>query len=477
MAHIELQLLSRIIRTGCIKEILEWGLQDEDFRTSEGRGLFTHILGYWSAADSRGAVPGPEAMQHLYKGFELCDDDSMTTDALCSEVRKTRIALVGQESLIAASELMSVDPMAAVSGCMTEMALLQSLGMKTNDSSMSGAVDGRMDHYRRAENGLITGVMRWPWQPFNDVTMGVQEDDYIVLYGRPKSKKSFVLGEFIANCYDQDLLGLVYTKEMPDWQLYDRVIAAIGRFPYDELRLGKLPPEQRQGYMDVCGMIKARKTATAGRHDVICISGKDAPAGQDSMMWLRGKIEKYRPDVVFIDGLYLMASSRKIGKDNERVMSISRDCRQMVLDLKTPVVATMQANRKAAAHANAELDEIAYSDAIGQDTTCAIRVINEKNDPATIALVVAGSREWTLHGVRIGGIPYDDLGFKAVMSEKDIEKAKTKDSPDDEGASKGGAAASKIVRRPINNGLSATSAEATTRRIQQGLDHHVGPRT
>jgi hypothetical protein len=101
-----------------------------------------------------------------------------------------------------------------------------------------------------------------------------------------------------------------------------------------------------------------------------------------------------------------------------------------------PLIATMQANRKAAAHQNAELDEVALSDAASQDATLLARIINEKHEHPTfgqtIAFLIAGSREFKLHGFRIGGTPATDFGFKEIMTEKEIERAKEGDTRHEE---------------------------------------------
>jgi hypothetical protein len=110
----------------------------------------------------------------------------------------------------------------------------------------------------------------------------------------------------------------------------------------------------------------------------------------------------------------------------------------------------MQANRKAAGHSNAELDEMAYADAVGQDATLAVRVINEKGKP-TLALVVGGSREFYLHGIRIGGIPGTDFEEKEMLTEKDISRAKEEDAKKEDDVDSP-ASHAKPRRQPSNNG-------------------------
>src|ERR1019366_4995900 len=109
-----------------------------------------------------------------------------------------------------------------------------------------------------------------------------------------------------ACAYDQGKHVLIYTKEMPAWQLFRRVAACVAHLPYNEFRLGKLTVGDEERFNQLIKMVADQAQATYGQHNITCISGKDAPAGQDSMSWVRSKIEKYKPDIAFIDGLYLM---------------------------------------------------------------------------------------------------------------------------------------------------------------------------
>jgi hypothetical protein len=220
----------------------------------------------------------------------------------------------------------------------------------------------------------------------------------------------------------------------------------IAKVPYQELRTGKLSPGDYSCLRDVYHLINNPKT-----NPMIALSAKDVPNGGDTVSWLRSKVERYKPEVVGIDGMYLMSDGRG-GKsaDWARVTQISREVSAMRLETETPVIATMQANRKAAGHSNAELDEMAYADAVGQDATLAVRVINEKGKP-TLALVVGGSREFYLHGIRIGGIPGTDFEEKEMLTEKDISRAKEEDAKKEDDVDSP-ASHAKPRRQPSNNG-------------------------
>lgn len=433
MATVGMQLLSHVIRTGKLTEVLDWGIAKEDFLGAEERAMLDMLLAYKT---TYGAVFGPALLAEKFPTFELCDDGAqITTQALCAEVRKSRLRIEAKKQAEILAEAADYDPLAALMAAQATMTGLIHLGMSAKtDVHFADAIEEIVDDYEMMEAGLYKPRMLYPWPLMNEMTCGIQEDDYIVFYGRPKSMKSWVLSYMIGTAFEHGKKILIYTKEMTPKNIYKRIAACIAQLPYQELRMAKLSPQQKQELMWLRQHIAELRVAQT----FICLSAKDVAPGGDTTSWLRAKVEKYKPVCCFIDGLYLMSpeGGRKNMQTNERVENISRGTRQMILDTGTPVIATMQANRKAAQHQQAELDEVAFSDAISQDATIIARVINEKHTHPkygeTIAIVLGGSREFKLHGFRIGGRPAQDFTFKEIMTEKDIDKAKTQDTKLDE---------------------------------------------
>jgi len=460
-AHPEMQLLSRIYRTACLKEVLEWGIDHDDFRTPKGKGMWLHMFSFFQDASTRGAVLGLGTIQIDYPEFEPCDDPGMTTEALCKIVRETRIVLEAKQHLSTALDDVEVNPAEALATLRRQTSRLIELGGSKNlDVPFSRAINDIVIDYERAEQGIPASRVTWPWQELNDEMGGLLGDDYVILYGRPKSMKSWVLSFLISHFfYTLGLRVLVYTKEMTPKNIYRRIAACMGGLPYQEMRFGRMSRLEKDALLDIRDMAQELKY----RDNLWCLSGKDTPGGGagDTIPWLLTKVEKYKPDVVLIDGLYLMSTGRTNQKDNIRVQTISRECRQMVLDTGTPVVATAQANRQAAGHQTANLDEIAHSDAIGQDATAAFRVINEKQTP-TVILATAGSREFKMDGFRIHAVPATDFTYHSTVTGKELEKAKEKDSDDPEPERKRGRAP--VVKKNKRGG------EEADRLVQEQID-------
>ena len=265
-------------------------------------------------------------------------------------------------------------------------------GGKATDIMGDAAFTNVMQSYDMRKQGIVTSICPWPWSPLQDATGGIEREDYIIIYGRPKSMKTWVMCYLIAWCWMQGKKPLIYTKEMTAENIFQRIFTILAGVSYARFRKGKLERDEEERLMYVKAQIEMHRY----ERPLVCLSGKDTGEGGDTVPWLRSKIEEHEPHIAFVDGLYLM-SDPKGGpnqKDNFRVQNISRGLRQTVLDTNVPIIGTLQANRDAAKNKDANLDEIAFSDAIGQDATLAMRVINEKNED-TLALMIGGSREFS----------------------------------------------------------------------------------
>lgn len=445
----QLALCSRVIKTGNITPVLEWGITPDDFTIEEAKNLWALLLSYYSTMETQGSVIDNVVLQNWFKHWSLPDDMSgMTTETLCYQVRRERVCTESNSLAVKFTQEIAIgtqNPASSLAWFHGDLTRLIALGTtKNTDVSAKQGLASVRAKLQQMKDGIDFSVMKWPWQALNDATFGVQPDDYVVFYGRPKSMKTWVLCSVIAWAFEQQKKVLVYTKEMTPDNLYNRVYACILNLIYDELRGGTTSNRDDQRLAELAAMME---TDAILANQLTVLSGQDAPPGGDTVPWLESKVSTYKPAIMFVDGMYLLSAHQKWKSDEERVRMISRALRAMVLKTGVPVIATMQATRKASAHNNANLDEIAYSDALSQDCTIAARVINDKASP-TISVVIGGSREFKLHGFRINGIPARDFSFHSVLGEKDIMDAKEGDQAEIEEKN----AAAKPKKKAAKNG-------------------------
>jgi len=424
----QLALCARVIKTGDIAPVLSWGITPDDFTLEDARNLWGLLLSYYTQPETQGSVLANEVLERWFKNWTAHGDmPGMQTETLCYEVRRERICAEANAAAVKFTQEIAIgtqNPASSLSWFHSDITRLIALGTakKTDMSAKQGLASVRKQ-LEQKKAGIDFSVMKWPWECLNEATFGVQPDDYIVFYGRPKSMKTWVLSALIAWAFETETKALIYTKEMTADNIYNRAFACVMRLIYDELRGGTTSAQDDARLAKLAQMMENDATLA---NMLTVLSGKDVPPGGDTVQWLQGKVNEYKPKVLFVDGLYLLSPHFKWKSDEERVRGISRALRQMVLDTGVPAIATMQANRKASQHSQANLDEIAYSDALSQDCTIAARVINDKASP-TISIVIGGSREFKLHGFRIHGVPARDFSFHSKLQESDIMKAKEED--------------------------------------------------
>jgi replicative DNA helicase len=455
MSH-QLALCYRVIKTHDIAPVLAYGITVDDFIAHEAKALWSSIFQYYTDPHTAGSIPSADFLQVQNKSNFMMGDDYPGTsiDGLCYEVRRQRVNAELNKQCVKLSEsvmLHNLDPMAPMAEMQAQLARLQALGVTANRdiSALQGArsVRSRLESAKRGDD---FSKMPWPWEAIQEESHGVQPADYIVFYGRPKSMKTWVLAYLLSWAFHHQKRVLLYTKEMTPDNIYLRTMACILHLAYRELRgavMSKFRPLNPADEANLDYLIRQMEGDPFTANLITVINGADVGPGQDTVPWLQSKVELYQPDLVFVDGLYLMSDVNKPKSDHERVMAISRALRAMTLKTQIPVIATMQANRKAEGHSQANGSEIAYSDALAQDTTMYARVIADKVSP-TVSLVIGGSREFELHGIRIHALPATNFSQHSVLTEKDIQKATEADTGEEEKKEKKAKPAAKSKKEP-----------------------------
>lgn len=432
--NVEMQLLSFLVALGTLDPAIQWGISSEDFLTASARQLWEYLVQYSTAIHHAGALPGFNNLAQKFTSFQKCHDDTMTVEALCLEVRQHRVKQETRKLMqdVEMRLVTEVSPMDAMVYLQERVALLSTLTAGTSAATFSSAVKGTLLRYMERANGIFRCAVKYPWDELNAITNGIEPSDYVLYYGRPKNKKTFVMLYHLMHVFKvQRKRVLLYSKEMPQHQIWDRCLCFWASVPYDLFRAGKCSPDQLFELQMAEMEIEDIREETNGRADIICLSGQEAPEGGDNVQWLQAMAKRYAVDVIFIDGVYLMASHIKAKDAHARAEAISRAVRNMTLRLGIPAICTIQANRGAdKTGLTADMDEISFSDAFGQDTTAAYRVVADKLLP-TINVLLPGSREFKLHGFQIHGIPCTNFGW---IKRLDADEVATATSMDDAAA-------------------------------------------
>jgi replicative DNA helicase len=192
----------------------------------------------------------------------------------------------------------------------------------------------------------------------------------VYFYARPKSLKTWLLLYSAVHVFKRGFRPLVISKEMPTEQIRRRIHAIFAAMDYHALRTGRLTPREEQRYFE--------DLEAFSENDPFILSGDDEDKG--GVMSVSAKIREYDPDVVFIDGVYLMHDDRtnKRTSDWQGIAHITQDLKRMAKQLDIPVIGSTQANRSAEKSKGESKSEVAYGDSFTQDADYLIRIIFEK---------------------------------------------------------------------------------------------------
>lgn len=329
--------------------------------------------------------------------------------------------------------------------------------------------------YHEGEVKKITGVP-YPWQELNIETRGIQKHDFILIFGRPKNGKTWILMMLLAYLLNRMPSGgrvLFVSYEMDLQRLMNRLACIIGRVDYGKFNKALLSLEEYQRYELGLAHIEEAKRRFDKRiffaGPAIRSSGKRG----FSMLDIEQAAESIEPLAIFVDGL-LHAKDTRTGKrsrDWSVISNISSDTKALALARHCPIICTHQANRESEAAPLIETQkDIAYADALAQDADLSLRVTKCRTPEGERRLLLQpeGAREFELLGFTIGGNFCEDLSLKQVMSEPaDIRSLLARAEDQDPVA-----AAAKGKGKTKNKTKMTDAAQATTAHaVQEGAKH------
>lgn len=218
---------------------------------------------------------------------------------------------------------------------------------------------GFKDIEKAAEtDGFITGVPTG-FMEFDQLTAGLQPSDLIILAGRPSMGKTALALNIAQSVASDGGTVAVFSIEMASEQLGIRMIGTDSRVNAKALRAGFLKDND---------WIKI--TESANKISNLPIFIDDAPKNVLYMKTRCRKLQrKHGLSLVIVDYLQLMEGRRGSESRQLEISEISRSLKLMAKELKVPVMALSQLNRKVEDRPNKRprLADIRESGAIEQD--------------------------------------------------------------------------------------------------------------
>jgi len=211
----------------------------------------------------------------------------------------------------------------------------------------------------RSSNDGIQGIPS-PWETYNTATQGSMEGDLIMLVARSGVGKTWTTLAMVNHAWDAGKGSniLLVSNEIQLMKMANRMVAHASHVSYDNVKKGNTDKRDRLEKL----LSDYQDTAA----DFI-ISGSDDDMSAGGVASVEAKINKYSPDIVFIDGAYLLSDDMGAKAAHEKAGNIIRSLKKLAKRRKLPIVISWQLNRKAT-ETSGDSTTIGLTDVAGQDS-------------------------------------------------------------------------------------------------------------
>lgn len=291
----------------------------------------------------------------------------------------------------------------------------------------------RQEYLTKKKAGGVTGIP-FPWTLMNTKTGGMQDEDFIIIYGRPGNMKTWMACVMAAYAWQANRRVMFFTKEVKQTTIIKRICSILAAINYEKLTQSNLSVEDEEVFFDLVDSIadiEANAEAGGHRRSLYVVSDKGKRTST-SVQDLQAEAELFGPDIIFVDGLYLMRDSRSKSRtaDWKNIAHISQDLKGMAQYLEVPVVGTTQANRSGAGKPSTNVDDLSFADSLGMDADMILRVFRGPNPAgrgAALLVYPTKVREAQIAPFVINAFPGIDFSvLQKTVNVKAFLEAKTK---------------------------------------------------
>ena len=218
-------------------------------------------------------------------------------------------------------------------------------------------------HHAIENDGELTGLDTG-YRQLNYLTNGLQDGDFIIIGARPSVGKSAFALNIALNVAERNKNGSAnvafFSMEMPDTQLSSRLLSTVSGVNNYKIKSGSV---NQQEYNDVSSA--SNKLSNLN----LFINDKGGSTIGDISQYVRKIKEEKGLDLIIIDYLQLINSSGNRENRQQEISKISRQLKQVALELKVPIIALSQLSRGIETRENKEpmLSDLRESGSIEQD--------------------------------------------------------------------------------------------------------------
>jgi replicative DNA helicase len=178
--------------------------------------------------------------------------------------------------------------------------------------------------------GIYTGLAGFD----NYLPAGITPGQLGVLLAYPAIGKSWMALYLAVQSWKNGKSPLIVSLEMTEAEVRNRIFTILGGGMWSHRKLSS-------GKVEIDMFKKWHEKTFEGKPAMHIISNEGI--GEVSPSVLRGKIDQYHPDIVFVDYLNLMTSNQKTDNEVVKMKNLSRELKLLAISEQIPIVAISSA--------------------------------------------------------------------------------------------------------------------------------------
>ena len=380
MAHdIETRLVHKVITDRVIIPVLERGVKDSWILDDDLRRIWKFIRDHFS---SYREVPTIDAVKENYPSFQLLPiEDNL--DYLIDKMVKDRRQMITRNGLQVVIEKFEKDDFEAALNEMSKtITLVNEQGqIGTTHVDLTKNVTARLELYEQLLNAELLGVPTG-FKAIDQATAGFQGGQLITVIAPPKTGKSQIALRMAINTHELGKVPMFQSFEMSNFEQSQRHDAMRAHLSHSSLRRGKLSSVEKAQYETMMAELSEMQPF----HMVDAINGLTIDT-------LVAKVEQLKPDILFVDGVYLMMD-QVTGEANtpQALTNITRGLKRVAQSMDIPIVITTQTLLWKMRKNKVTADSIGYSSSFFQDSDVILGLEPVEDDDQLRTLKIVQAR-------------------------------------------------------------------------------------
>ena len=330
MSNLEAKTISAVLNDKQIHVLLQ---ANADLLLRTHGDIWQFVREYY---EQNSSVPPVDLVKNKFSDFDYDKDTGATKyhlDELRSEYLNDNLKMMLRS---AATELNDGKASDALDALITETANIKRITSTVRDLDVTD-IDSAVSHFENVKlmqeagtHGIYTGLAGFD----NYLPAGITAGQLGVLLAYPAIGKSWMALYLAVQAWKNGKSPLIVSLEMTEAEVRNRIFAILGQGMWSHRKLSS-------GQVEIDMFKKWAAKTFDGKPSINIISNDGI--GEVSPSVLRGKIDQYKPDIVFVDYLNLMTSNQRTDNEVVKMKNLSRELKLLAISEQIPIVAISSA--------------------------------------------------------------------------------------------------------------------------------------